>query len=549
MANVTFAVRGDSLNARFSKGGKTPGIFTATTAPSVVPASHAGLLGTAYIDLYQSNASRRALVYPGGKNFSTNPGISVLIRCAFQDNASLQGIWQIGGPWQSITPHQMYLFYVSNEIRIAIFDERGVPLGNGFGTPLENYTIGFFTPVVGQYHDIVVMSTGIGSSNGYNVYIDGNFIGQAGLGASIQNPRDLGLMTHIALGAVASDVNVPYTYVNEFVIFDGVVDPLNVALESGNGALSGVGRSSFVAAAAFDGQETVDPGVSNVRPGTNYEINGVAKVGALVLPVSTDPGVGNVLLGTAYEINDVPKVGTLISADQANVGDVRKGVKYNAETLTGTYDIFSAATTANLGAAASALEGLTTWLRTNIPGLTVLSEWPYANQKLTYPSITVTDGQAKRMPLMPETIHVTDPDVDNKVVATEIVAEYDDIWQIDLWARNKLERDELVKQIIDAFNSMEVDNTGNNNPDGISLTLANYFNVIARYEIQDHQSVDDEAGAQRQERREKFRILVNFREVKLRTYYAMRTIEQHVGVTDQNENLEDMPDSEIESHD
>lgn len=206
----------------------------------------------------------------------------------------------------------------------------------------------------------------------------------------------------------------------------------------------------------------------------------------------------------------------------------------------------------NLDPMEYALQGLCDFLKAQIPILTVLPEWPYANQKLTFPSITVTTGSAKRVPLMPEQIACTDPieddqDVDfGKVMATEIVAEYDDTWQVDLWTRNKLERAQLIRQIIDAFNSQEMSADGKNNPDGISLTLTAYHNVIARYEIQDHESVDDEAAAQRQERREKFRILVNFREVKLRKYYAMKNIETHLGVGSTAPSLDDLETHEVD---
>lgn len=188
-----------------------------------------------------------------------------------------------------------------------------------------------------------------------------------------------------------------------------------------------------------------------------------------------------------------------------------------------------------------AVNGLAAFLKTKIPAITVLQEWPYANQQLTFPSITITTGNPVRMPLMKETISVTDPDgITGQVVATEIVAEYDDTWQIDLWTRNKLERSQYIRQIIDAFNSAEEDASGSNNPDGISLTLSAYHNVIARYEIQNHQTVDDEAAAQRQERREKFRVLVNFREVKLRTYYAMQNIETHLGTATDDAGLDEI---------
>lgn len=331
MANVTFAVRGNSLNARYSSGGATPGIFTATTAPSVVTTTATGLIGGAYIDLYKNNASRRALLYPGGKNFSTNPGISILVRCAFQDNASIQGLWQIGGPWSSLTPHQMYMFYVSSQLRIAIYDETGTAIGNGFGTPLDNYNMGSFTPTVGQYYDILVTSTGVAGSSSYNMYIDGNFFSSAQNASSIQNPRDLGLMTHISLGTIAFDVNAPYTYINEFVIFDGIVNPASVQLTSGTGALNGASRTAFVDCLAFDGTQSTDPGTTNVKAPTAYQINGVSLIGNE--GISTDPGAGNVVQGITYLINGVSHTGTVGAVQNFLKEGIVAGPQYAATLI------------------------------------------------------------------------------------------------------------------------------------------------------------------------------------------------------------------------
>lgn len=176
-----------------------------------------------------------------------------------------------------------------------------------------------------------------------------------------------------------------------------------------------------------------------------------------------------------------------------------------------------------------AVDGLAAWLRANITGLTVLDEWPYGNQQLTYPSVTLFAGEATRMPVMPEIIATTTPDVNNKIVATEVVADYDFEIQLDLWAKDKLERKQTLAKLLTAFASQSMDQTGKNNPDGLTLILANYFNTPVRFEIKSHKHKDDEQAAERQERRELVRVLVNLREIRQRSYYAMRTIETHVG--------------------
>lgn len=191
------------------------------------------------------------------------------------------------------------------------------------------------------------------------------------------------------------------------------------------------------------------------------------------------------------------------------------------------------------------LETLAAFIRTNVIGLTVLEEWPYANQKIAYPSITITvAGTPKRVPEMPYQIAKTNPDGDNKIVVSEVVASYDFSFQMDLWCRNKLERKQFTDKVISLFNSQEMDNTGNNIPDGLSLQCSQMFNEWIRYEIESYQPFDDEAGAQRQERREKFAVLVNFREVRQRTYYAIINTELHSDISATDELTDDLDNTE-----
>lgn len=193
-----------------------------------------------------------------------------------------------------------------------------------------------------------------------------------------------------------------------------------------------------------------------------------------------------------------------------------------------------------------AVETLAQFIEKNICELTVRREWPYANQQLKYPSLTISTGNPKRTPLMPEQIAITAPDFQNKVVATEIVAEWDDTFQLDLWTRTKEERAIYTNKLIALFNSQEMgeDIQGIDQPDGLSLPLVNYFGEIARYDLDTFKCVDDEQAAERQERREKITVLINCREIRQRTYYAMVTIQAGVNTAKSEPVFED--DSENE---
>lgn len=192
------------------------------------------------------------------------------------------------------------------------------------------------------------------------------------------------------------------------------------------------------------------------------------------------------------------------------------------------------------------VEALAIHLRAQISGLTVIEEWPYGNQALTYPALSIFAGKSTRAPMLPvETVAVTAPDVDNKVVATEVVAEYDLTMQLDLWTRNKLERKQQLAKLLTVFTAEMTDNTGANNCDGLTLILANYFNMPVRYEIQSHEHKDDEQAAERQERRETIMVIVNLREIRTRTYYAMRQIQTQTAAGSTDHTTDDEP---LESH-
>jgi hypothetical protein len=170
----------------------------------------------------------------------------------------------------------------------------------------------------------------------------------------------------------------------------------------------------------------------------------------------------------------------------------------------------------------AAVDGLATFLAT-ITGLTVSTEWPAANEKLVFPSVTVTAGKAKRTPIMPETFSVSAPDTNNQVIETVVIGHYDLPIQLDLWCRTKAERRQFLNAILDKFNAQSLDSSGLEKPCGLSLQLTNYYGIYARYEIDTHEFRDEEIAAQRQERRATIQLLVNTREISTRTLYAIKS--------------------------
>ena len=182
---------------------------------------------------------------------------------------------------------------------------------------------------------------------------------------------------------------------------------------------------------------------------------------------------------------------------------------------------------------------LVAYLQGLIPEMQISDEWPYANQVLKYPSLTITQlGDAARTPLMPETDSVGPQNDVGQVVANEITAEYDYQLQLDLWCADKLMRRQYTNSLLEAFRDPPTP-SGANIADGLTLAVPDYYNVPARLEIVSHAHRDDEQSAQRQERRERIVLVVNVREITQRTYYAMKSIQTQVDVSESDESALD----------
>jgi hypothetical protein len=176
------------------------------------------------------------------------------------------------------------------------------------------------------------------------------------------------------------------------------------------------------------------------------------------------------------------------------------------------------------------IKTLAAFLRTAIPALTVLEEFPYANQQLKYPSLTISSNKPERTPEMPYQVSQTQPDSKNMVVANEVVAHWEDTLQLDLWARDKGERANYTACIVKLFATATA-----NQIDGLTLPMPLHFNEPCRYEIDTIECKDDEAAAQRQERRELIKVLVNCNEIVQRSYYAMIKVQVAVGTDDSDD--------------
>lgn len=316
---IVFAVRGNSLSARYSRSGATPDqyITPGQSAINVVTGSGTGIIGDAYINQSGRSNDEQGLLYPGQLNLPQTGPFSVLLRAQRKSNINMCLFAFKSALDLNRNSFRVYRNTGGNIGAIASRENGGERLANTtFGTDMTLNT----------WEDYVITCTGLTGTNGFKFYKDASLTAQATLTYAFDAPLSkVGVIPTIGYSA---DERTSM-WVNEFVIWDEVIDPTSVTLTSGSGSLNGVSRTAFVDVAAFDGQSNSAPAQNTVKNGTSYTVGGTAYTGTLV---STDPGIANVRSGTSYTIESASRTGTCAVPSAA---DVRTGIA--VDNTTGTY--------------------------------------------------------------------------------------------------------------------------------------------------------------------------------------------------------------------
>lgn len=319
---ITFAVRGDSLDARYSTAGKTPARLGAL-APPEVTTDEPGINGVNSIDLAGAFLTFRGLNYIGRENTPSVATRSVLIRVKFASLSSTMGLFYMGGSNRSETNGFGARVEATPEIRVYVANEsgqidNGITSSSGLGTT--------------NWHDIVFTWDGTTSANGLKVYVDGVEKLSDTMSRSLPtyDTNQQNACSNIVIGPCSPGAaqNVHF-YVDEFVVWDEVIDPTSVTLTSGSGSLNGSSRSTYVEVDALDAKNNTFPTEVQVESGVTWIQQGVEKTGTLSTP--TLPDENDVRLGVEYGQSADLKTGALntntSNAYEVEVGDNEVEVK------------------------------------------------------------------------------------------------------------------------------------------------------------------------------------------------------------------------------
>lgn len=352
---IVFAARGDSFDARYSTGGKT-GVKQNSAK---ITTAAGGISGTVW-DLTDTTQVK-SVIFPGAYNTSNSRAMSILLRIAPAYTGTPAASRALGNLNIGLGTVSAYIEW-SHATTTGNFNVTGKnELGaNTFAVA----SVGAWSPTSGTYYDVVWTWDGTTTANAGKLYIDASLMG-AGLtaGAALTSSWTNQYFKSIVIGAALNVTTSAYKY-DEIVIWDSVIDPTSVTLESGSGSLNGASRTSLVSVAAFDGQSNSAPAVGDVRNGTAYTVAGTGYTGTLVVPTAanvktgvtfetgsgttgtydgsdrwSDPTEACVKTGVAYKANSTSnnKTGTYTGSDRwsdPGVANVKKGVAYKADSTT-----------------------------------------------------------------------------------------------------------------------------------------------------------------------------------------------------------------------
>lgn len=291
--SIIFALRSDNANftARYSKGLREGRPMAQTSANLPAYITDAGAIGGNSFDLALSAAANRCIAYSGRGVFGSVTAISVLMRIKFTA-VGTYGLFEFSGAPFTTTPNLLNMFMVS-DWRCTVVNQDPTLCTSGvlYGTP----------PSTGTWYDVVFTWDGTTTSNAVKLWIDGTNVGSRTAGAAATSGRNEANTVNIIIGGLNGATSTRYL-INEFVIWDEVIDPTSVTLTSGSGSLNGASRTAFVDAADFSAVEYSDPTEANVKTGTAYTYAGVDKTGTYTGSDRwSDPGASNVSIGVQYK--------------------------------------------------------------------------------------------------------------------------------------------------------------------------------------------------------------------------------------------------------
>ena len=156
------------------------------------------------------------------------------------------------------------------------------------------------------------------------------------------------------------------------------------------------------------------------------------------------------------------------------------------------------------------------------------AEFPQASRDFRTPSVSIILADSDFRPLTPYPCLPIDPAniVDNKAEMKWAVGIYDFSIQLDIWARNKEERDDLFDA---TFNALNPDIT----PMGLRLVMEEYFDQLIEYVYTGHDLGGSEQRSESDEWRVTMTLLATCKAVRTRTEFIITDVPSPAAIESQ----------------
>lgn len=160
------------------------------------------------------------------------------------------------------------------------------------------------------------------------------------------------------------------------------------------------------------------------------------------------------------------------------------------------------------------------YLLAQVPDLKdFLDEWPQSNEDIDMPCVSVTTGPQVFRPLSPYRIKPSLADIaDSKAPVKWVVGIYDIPVQVDVWGRNKEERDDIFDAVFNALNPTI-------SPMGLVLSLPDYHNQLCDLVATGHEHMDTAERSDRDEWRTMLKLNATCKAIRVREEFVIESTE------------------------
>jgi hypothetical protein len=240
---LTFYMNGSSLTPKLSNSAWTNVLAPMNVTPTQSAGGGTGNISGGVIDCDHSSYGYNGFSLPAQGNVGTSNLVSMLIRAKIGTTASNQALISASGP------------NLQGCVRLHWLTggTLGINVVNYAGSTLANATAAF-SPSTGVYYDWFI-SADLSSTGANNVkgYVDGVLKAQATPSGTWSNPRLVNCQQLLVGIQATSGINQCSLQIDEIAVWDSIIDPTNVTLQSGAGSLNGASRTSLLAFTNFNG--------------------------------------------------------------------------------------------------------------------------------------------------------------------------------------------------------------------------------------------------------------------------------------------------------